>query len=257
MRITEQKERQSWCPPLPAAFPAHYALRGYAEANVLRIARKYLIRRENLRRAWARIHHHLPETVQTDKPLNILEFSTAHGAMLEVWRHFGHDVRGTDFGDWPDSYGRGRLRPVFLDDLVALAHSNPCRPANPGWIYQPLIEAIGVKVDLFDAGQRPYRYRAKSVDVVCSYQAIEAYAPPEDWGEIVDEYCRIARRTVMLGFNPGPRAMRSDDAYQARYRIAIEDLRSYDRNGFRCVFLEFGETRAGFHPTALKLVAVE
>lgn len=255
MRRNEQEERQLWCPPVPSDFPTQYEFGGYPEKQVIRIARKYLWRKENIRRAWARIHHHFPETVGGGPALDILEFSTAHGAMLEVWRHFGHRVRGTDFGGWPDNYNKMAKRPSFLDPAFEKTHANPRAETNLGWIYQPIIESLGLNVDIFDAGALPYPFADKSFDVICCYQAIEAYAIPDHWVDIVDEFCRIARQSIVIGFNPPARVLREDEAHMAEVRSATDKLRSYDRNGFKCVFMEFGETRAGFHPTAIKLVA--
>lgn len=256
MRRNEQEERQLWCPPVPKDFPTQYALGGYPEKQVIRIARKYLWRKENIRRAWARVHHHFPETLTADKPLDILELSTAHGAMLEVWRHFGHRVRGTDYAGWPDNYNKMAKRPNFIDPAFEQSHDNPRAVKNLGWIYQPIIESLGLEVDLFDAGALPYAYDDKSFDVLCCYQAIEAYAAPEHWATIVDEFCRITRQSIVIGFNPPPRVLREDEVHMEAVRRGTDALRSYDRNGFKCVFMEFGETNAGFHPTAIKLMAV-
>lgn len=255
LRNTEQKERQLWCPPLPDTFPGHYALGGYSERQVIRIARKYLVRRENLQRAWARVHHHFPETLTSQRPLDILEFSTAHGAMLEVWRHFGHRVRGTDFAGWPDDYNSKAKRPSFLETILGEPHDNPRGPKTLGWVYQPIIESLGLEVDLFDAGRLPYPYGDKSFDVLCCYQAIEAYGTPDTWMQIVEDFCRIARQSIVIGFNPPPRKLRDDETHMALTREVTDRLRRYDRNGFQCVFMEFGETRVGFHPTAVKLMA--
>ena len=91
--------------------------------------------------------------------------------------------------------------------------------------------------------------------MICCYQAIEAYALPGGWAAILDEFCRVARRSIVIGFNPPPLKLRRNPEHMAAARAATEDMRSYNRNGFRSVFLEFGETNAGFHPTAVKLVA--
>jgi hypothetical protein len=256
LRRNEQEERQLWCPPVPKDFPSHYEFGGYPEAQIIRIARKYLWRKENIRRAWARVHHHFPETLTSKTPLDVLEFSTAHGAMLEVWRHFGHRVRGTDFGGWPDDYNKRGVRPRFLGPAFKDTHSHPRGPQNLGWVYQPIIESLGLEVDIFDAGTLPYAYGDKSIDVICCYQAIEAYAAPELWGDVVDEFCRIALASIVIGFNPPPIKLREDEAHMASAMAATEALRQFDRNGFKCVFMEFGETKAGFHPTAVKLMAV-
>jgi hypothetical protein len=255
MRRSELEERQLWCPPVPADFPAHYEFGGYPEHQVIRIARKYLGRTENIHRSWARIHYHFPETVNTAESLDILEFSTAHGAMLEVWRHLGHRVRGTDFGGWHEDYNAKATKPKFLDAAFSKSHSNPVAEVNLGWIYQPIIESLGLEVDIFDAGALPYAYADKSFDVVCCYQAIEAYAGPEGWLDIAKEFCRIARKSVVIGFNPPPLKLRENEEHMKAARAATEALRSYNHDGFRSAFLEFGQTNAGYHPTAVKLIA--
>ncbi len=223
---------------------------------ITRIADKYLIRKENIERAWVRALHHLPETLAGGDPLDILEFSTAHGAMLEIWRAAGHRVRGTDWDGWPDDYAKSPARKDWLDAMLAETHDNPRAETNRGWVYQPIIEATGLDVDLFDAGARPYPYRDKSYDVVCCYQALEAYAPPAEWPGIVGEFCRIARQSVVVGFNPPPRGLREDAEHFHQQHAAFETLRTLEAYGLKAVFLEFGETNAGFHPTALKLMAV-
>ncbi len=43
----------------------------------------------------------------------------------------------------------------------------------------------------------------------------------------------------------------------AKTRAATEELRKFDRYGFKCVSMEFGETNARFHPTAVKLMATD
>jgi hypothetical protein len=254
MNRHETNERNLWCPPMPESFHNHYRLAGYPEDQVIRIAKKYMIRPENLSRAWVRIHHHFPETTNSSETLDILEFSTAHGAMLEVWRYFGHKVRGTDFGGWPDDYNRNK-HDKLIDGVSEESHEFARMPKNLAWVYQPIVESIGVEVDLFDAGVLPYAYEDKSYDIICCYQSLEAYAKPEQWAEIVKEFCRIARQSIVIGFNPPPRELRHDLAHNEAFRSAIEGLRQWKSGGFECAFLEFGRTRAGSHPTAVKLIA--
>lgn len=256
MRQDEAEVRLDWCPPIPENLFDHYKLGGYEKYQVARIANKYLSRKVNIKRAWARIHCHFPETLNANIPLDILEFSTAHGAMLEIWRHFGHRVQGTDFQDWPDGYRRKLGIPKWLEHDLEDRHSNKRSKKNLGWIYQPIIESAGLDVDLFDAGSLPYFYKSNSFDVVCCYQAIEAYAHPKYWCDILAEFCRIARATVVLGFNSPPAKLRDDKDYLDAVQTATEAIRSNKEFGFRTVFLEFGNTRAGYHPTAVKLMAV-
>lgn len=248
--------KAGWLPDHPLKDHAHYALGNYPGGHISgRIAPKYLGRAKNLRRAWVRICTHLPETTVPGASYDILEFSTAHGAMLELWQALGHRVRGTDF-EAPTGTQK-TYRPVNDRMIASLQTEHPFEvaPDRPGWAYQPIIESIGVPVDIFDASVTPYAYADKSVDFICCYQALEAYAAPADWERIVAEFCRIARRGVVIGFNPPGRKQESDKSW-SNTRAAWENLRTYDAHGFRNVLFEMEETGRGLHPTACKLMAV-
>ena len=262
MKLFQAEQKLEWSPALPSEFSEAYKLGGYDENRILQVMWKYLMREANAQRAWVRINHHLPETMTQADPLDILEFSTAHGAMLEIWRHFGHRVRGTDY-NWAThestAVHKGVRKPWHrkaLEELTSQTHSHSRAVMVEGWPYQPIIESLGLDVDLFDGADRPYPYDDKSYDVVCCYQAIEAYANPEDWLDILAEFCRIARRTVVVGFNPPPVFEAENEEYLVKARAAWIAMQQYNANGFRTVFFEMGRTRRGIHPTAVKLVAV-
>ena len=81
MRKTTGDNKYLWLPEPPINIGEPYALANYGFEDISAvIARKYLNRGANLKRAWVRICTHMPETVDTEEPLKILEFSTAHGA---------------------------------------------------------------------------------------------------------------------------------------------------------------------------------
>jgi hypothetical protein len=253
MRKSTAQQKYTWFPPPPVDISKPYSLGNYefSQINTV-IARKYLSRPANLKRAWSRICTHFPETTNTNETYKFLEFSTAHGAMLETWEAMGHSAEGTDYCV-PDRYSK-KYKPLDgASELFATKHTHPVKPEIDGWIYQPLIESIGCKVHLFDASKLPYAFEDKSFDYICCYQAIEAYAKPADWGEIVTEFCRIARRAVVIGFNPPPLRANSDENWEETKK-AWEKLRTYDENGFKNQFFEFEETNRGFHPSACKLV---
>lgn len=260
MRRFELSESLNWFPEMPEAFYDRYHLGNYSEQRIEQIMWKYLVRRNNCERAWVRILQHMPETLNA-KPLDMLELSTAHGAMLEIWRHFGHRVAGTDYdwakGDAKVQRKRSNKRWQFaeLNLLRSKCHENPVADDIEGWPYQPVIESLGLDVTLHDGGKLPYPFADKSFDYVCAYQAIEAYARPERWRAIVDEICRIARRCVVLGFNPPPVAERGDDRILAGCRAAWHDMLCYNRGGFEVDVFQLGETRGGVHPIYVKLQA--
>lgn len=263
MRMYELAGRNQWSAPLPANFVDDYRLGRYSEDRITQIMWKYLIREQNCERAWARINHHLPETLLSAEPLDILEFSTAHGAMLEIWRHYGHRCVGTDFA-WTTA-GRERVRnkgkskpwhDKLLENLTSRSHDGWPGKDIAGWPYQPIIESLGLDVRLFDGGVRPYPFDDNSFDVVCCFQAIEAYTGPEEWLETLREFCRIARKTVVVGFNPLPVETAGAEPLIEAARQAWMAMQRFNECGFQTHFFEIGQTRRGVHPTVCKLIAV-
>lgn len=254
MKKLTANNKFTWLPEPPLDIKKPYALANYAFDDVSSaVAKKYLDRTANLKRAWTRICTHFPETVASNEQLKILEFSTAHGAMLEIWNALGHDAQGTDYCV-PKQFAK-RYRPIDANHPVFQdLHSNPMKAVESGWIYQPIIESIGGKVHLFNAGQTPYHFEDNSFDYICCYQAIEAYALPDQWDRIVAEFCRIARRGVVIGFNPPPLRATQDNGWSCT-KAAWENLRKYKKTGFTNCFFEFEETNRGFHPVACKLIA--
>ena len=261
MKALRIKEREEWTAPLPEHFKTHYQLGRYDEERIGQVMWKYLVRSENLKRAWMRISHHLPETLTTDEKLDIIEFSTAHGAMLEIWRDKGHNVVGTDYAWTAESdlaVHKGVQRnwhKVLLAELQASESNHKADDVILGWPYQPIIESLGLDVRLFDGGKMPYPFEDKSFDVVCCYQAIEAYATADKWLDIVREFCRMARQTVVIGFNPLP-IRRADDPWEMEEaRKAWLEMQQFNEMGFRTTFFEIGETRRGVHPITCKIQA--
>lgn len=259
MNRHQAADRQDWVLPPPLDFSVPYSLGDYPETRVRRIMFKYLERRTNLARAWTRICHHFPETIHST-PLTCLEFGTAHGAMLEIWRALGHGVVGTDF---PWRAGKEAVltpsRPwhrQVLAECMAKGHGQPQADPVEGWAYQPIIESLGLDVRMIDGRGWPYPFEDKSFDVVCAYQAVDAFAPPEKWPEVVAEFCRIARRAVVVGYNPLPIRQAETDDRQTAAKDAWLKLQAFDAHGMRTVFTEFGTTRRGLHPVAMKFLPV-
>lgn len=247
---------------MPEAFCSPYKLGEYDADRIQNVMWKYLNRQYNCERAWVRINHHFPETLTAEEPLDILEFSTAHGAMLEIWRHFGHRVVGTDYA-WTTSKDarvkhKGVRKPwheKLLQDVRAEKHGHRVKRKVKGWPYQPIIESLDLDVRLFDGGERPYPFADNSFDVVCCFQAIEAYSDPEHWIDTIREFCRISRKSVVVGFNPLPVDSVENREIIMRARKAWVELQRFNENGFQTVFFEIGQTRRGIHPTVCKLVA--
>ncbi|MEM7471810.1 MAG: class I SAM-dependent methyltransferase [Pseudomonadota bacterium] len=262
MRVFELAERAAWTPAIPAEFVDPYRLGEYSENRITQTMWKYLVREQNCQRAWARINHHMPETLMPGAPLDILEFSTAHGAMLEIWQHYGHRCVGTDYA-WTVQgqetvKGKGVRKPwheTLIKELRGKPHGRKTHAEVPGWPYQTITESLGLDVRLFDGGLRRYPFEDDSFDLVCCFQAIEAYTGPEGWLDTIREFCRIARKTVVVGFNPLPVETAENQDMRAAAREAWLALQSFDELGFRTTFFEIGQTRRGIHPTVCKLIA--
>ncbi|MBT8424045.1 MAG: class I SAM-dependent methyltransferase [Silicimonas sp.] len=251
-------QRQTWVLDPPMDFSRPYALADYDDTRIRHIMFKYLDRGKNLARAWTRICHHFPETIQPDQPLSCLEFGTGHGAMLEIWRAFGHETLGTDF-PWRANR-EVVLRPTrpwhhnALEAVTEISHGGALAEKVKGWAYQPIIESLGLDVRLMDGRDWPYPFEDKSFDIVCCYQAVDAFAEPEKWTEVVAEFCRIARRAVVVGYNPLPVYEADQPHRQDAARAAWLALSRFSAHGLATTFTEFGTTRRGLHPVAMKFL---
>lgn len=187
----------------------------------------------------------LPELMFDNAPKKkVLEMSTAHGAVLEVLRHFGHDVTGNDYANMltaKDDAVSSILRPLNYedanrktDDYGNAVDLNSSEDVT--WPYKNIIEAIDIPMRIFDAGKVPYPAEDGEFDVTICLQALEHYCHPDDWMAIVKEFCRITKESIVIFLNPPDRAAQMDKGdYLASFDKARLALRKYDANGFRCV----------------------
>lgn len=228
-------------PPEDFTFPYSLTPEQVAQLEQHRVQRKYVKRFANIRRSWALLLQYLPELMAPGtRPRDVLEMSTAHGATLEILRHNGHTVRGTDF---PNFLGRKTAmdsRERGVNDFVPGLHRDDHGFLNDngeaeGWLYQPITDSLGLDVDLFDAGQVPYPYVNDRFDTVISFDALEHYCHPRDWLFVIDEMVRIARRSVLVVTNPVQEHKLADSRYMEAFHTFQKDMRSYRDGGFECV----------------------
>ena len=262
MRRPEVKVRLDFTKDMPKKFRTDYKLGNYDPDRIQKIMWKYLVRSVNSERAWVRLNHHTPELLSGREKMKILEVSTAHGAMLDILRHYGHEVRGTDF-NWVSKAQWDRkiplTRPWFkeiLDNVSSKSHRNLCNDDIVGWPYQPIIESLDLNVDIFDGGTLPYHYEDKSFDYLYCYQAIDAFGPADKWIDYITEFCRIARKAVVVGFNPLPHENRNEDK---DIQLAVDSwkrMQSLTAHSLKTVYFEIGTTGAGIHPVGMKMMAV-
>lgn len=224
----------------PAELMTDYPLDAEGQERNAAIQKKYAKRPLNIRRSWNRCQLYLPELLSTDTPHDVLEMSTAHGGMLEVIRHFGHNVVGNDYANMVSrrkGQDMSQFRSLndadfkrFEDDIgIPIGEGE-----EPDWPYRHIVEALELPVRIFDAGHVPYPFEDKSFDVVMCFQAIEHYCHPRDWMGIVDEFCRLSRKTVFILLNRLIPEFRAQDDYRAAFDTFRRDMRGYRRNGFAC-----------------------
>ncbi len=230
--------------PLPEHFNKEYAKQNVDDHLDLDLQSKYKSRLSNLRRCWGRTQLYLPELMHSGMQKHrVFEMSTAHGGMLEVLRYFGHDVVGNDYVNLVAGKEDGS-RALFRDlndgafsrtkDDYGL--SVPAEnEALTDWPYRQIIESIKIPMKLFGGGITPYPVEDKEFDVLLCMQAIEHYCHPRDWIAVLDEFCRITRKSIVLLLNPMMSNLQgSERDYAEFYNQAKLEMRKYSRNGFVC-----------------------
>ena len=222
----------------PEALMSDYPLDAEGLERSAKMQQKYAKRSRNIERCWNRIQLYMPELL-TSAPQDVLELSTAHGAMLEILRHYGHNVMGTDYANmaWSkDGNAMSQFRKLNDDGFERQIddHGNPIDPEKPDWPYRHVVESIDLPMTVFDAGKAPYPFEDKSYDMVMCFQAIEHYCRPEDWMTLVDEFCRISRKSVFVMLNRLIPEFRAKPDYNAAFNDFRRGMRNFNRNGFVC-----------------------
>lgn len=201
------------------------------ESHLNNVQKKYLPRFKNIRRAWSRVLRYLPETMNGQQSYRVLEMSTAHGATLEILRHFGHQVTGNDFSNAGlvlDEDQRSQLRDINVENLSDNVDQED-------WPYKPIIQALGLDVILFDAGKTPYPLNDDQFDILICFDALEHYCHPRDWVKVVQEFARVTRKTIVIEINPIRREMIGDESYVPYVQKFYDQMLSFNFAGFQCV----------------------
>lgn len=224
--------------PIPAELMTDYPLDADGIERNTKIQQKYAVRHKNIRRAWNRVQLYMPELIGGPKQ-DVLELSTAHGAMLEVLRHHGHNVMGTDYSNmvWSkDGAAMAQFRKLNDDSFQREIddYGNPIDPEKPDWPYRHIVESVDLPMTVFDAGQVPYPFEDKSYDMVMCFQAIEHYCHPDHWMAIIDEFCRISRKSVFVMLNRLIPEFRAKEDYLKSFNAFRLGMRNYRKNGFTC-----------------------
>ncbi len=224
----------------PAELMTPYPLDDEGTARSALLQQKYVDRARNIERCWNRVQLYLPEMISAP-PMDVLEMSTAHGGMLEILRHFGHNVVGNDYANMV-SKRAGQEMSQFrsLNDESFTRHEDDiglpiAADETPDWPYRHIVESVGLPMKIFDAGHAPYPFEDKAVDVTICIQAIEHYCHPRDWMAIVDEFCRISRKSVFVMLNRLIPEFREKPDYLEAFTDFRLGMRSYRKHRFVCV----------------------
>ena len=215
----------------PSALLSEYPLDEAGRARSVMLQQKFTDRRFNIERCWNQVQQYVPELL-TSSPQDVLEVSTGNGAMLEILRHYGHNVMGTEYAT-----------ETWSSDAKGIK--------KPDWPYRHIVESIDLPMTVFDSTDGLGPIKTKSFDTTLCFQALEYTGHPDDWMSSIDEFCRISRKSVvvMLGhLNAGTRA---NTDYNYAFHSFRRDLRSYRDNGFVCTgtFVHWGQA-LGFKLTA-------
>lgn len=117
-----------------------------------------------LRGACSMIERYLPDyTAHPGRA--VLDLSCGGGALIEILRHHGHEVMGTDVQ------------------------------------YFEYLRSQGIPHQALDGNATPYPFESQGYDLVTNIGAITFLEVP--WGDVLGEMFRIARRTVLLVVNKG------------------------------------------------------
>ncbi|CUH80097.1 class I SAM-dependent methyltransferase [Tropicibacter naphthalenivorans] len=233
----------------PQSFADPYDIAQSDMDKLEHVQKKYLLRFKNIRRSWVRLLRFAPETMNGHNRFKCLEMSTAHGATLEILHHFGHEVTGTDYTNEGLRAANGK-RSIDRDlgETIIDAQTD-----TRDWPYKPIIDSIGARVDLFDAGIVPYPYEDAAFDYLFCFDALEHYCHPKDWMQLIEEFTRITKRAIVLEINPIRRErLDLEGDYYLAYKTFYQDILNCNVNGFQCV-----STAASFNqPRFFKLMKV-
>ena len=139
---------------------------------------KYQIRAYNILRDLARVQASCPELLADGSPRQrVLDMSSGGCGLYEALTTQGHAVRCLDY--FP-----------------------PDRPRRFGNAYALIHQLLNLEVAHFDGTIRPSPMATDSCDYVFCFQALDAYAPADQWIDAADDLLRIATKTVVVVLNP-------------------------------------------------------
>lgn len=207
---------------LPAELMVDYALSDEGLERMGKLQKCNADRSTNVLQAWNRVQLYLPE-LMTAATQDVVQLSCSHGAMLEVLRHHGHRVMGTQYAPT-----------IWSDDPSRLQNPASMQDHKPDWPYRFVADSIDLPMTLHDTGSGVLPFKDGSFDTVICDRTLGHFAYPEDWIDLLEEFCRISRGTVLVMLDRLSPNLQAD----AEYRGAFDRFRSaairYRENGFAC-----------------------
>jgi SAM-dependent methyltransferase len=131
--------------------------------------RKWLNRGEIMNAHWEILTKYLPECFEDGRIFEVIDFSCGSGSMMEILRSHGHKVKGVDYDK----------------------------------SYLPLTESQGLEVVYHDGRKFPYPLENRCCDILICWGAMTFYKPVTNWQLTLDEFARMARKTILIGVNKG------------------------------------------------------
>lgn len=184
---------------------------------------KFLNHDKFIKEHWIRTHRYLAELCSHSNPKKILDMSCGSGAQMEILKYYGHDVLGCDY---TSKIPRNREPLRYQEDLT---EKKSC-------IYEPLLKSQKLPYILHDGNQLPYPFEDNQFDVVLCWGAIQNYSHPDYWHLILEELTRIAKHTILVGFNIPISKLPEDREYVAKYKKAMENAKQVNKNGFHLLY---------------------
>jgi len=138
---------------------------------------KFLDRNRTIKSNWSRLHHYAKNILLSKKPMKILDVGCGNGATMEIFRFYGHEVCGIDYTGGFEDKGT--------------------------WRYEPLIKSQNLSVKWHSGSDIPYPFADNEFDLVICWGTITFFKPISIWPNVMDEFARLSKNTILLGVNAG------------------------------------------------------
>tara|TARA_B100001027_G_C16228575_1_gene313421 strand:- start:416 stop:1030 length:615 start_codon:yes stop_codon:yes gene_type:complete len=134
---------------------------------------KFLDRNRTIKSNWNRLHSCAEDVLLGEKTARILDVGCGNGATMEIFRYYGHEAVGLDV------------------------------PFGDSHLYSPMLNSQGLKCVVHDGAVTPYPFKDDEFDLVVCWGVFNFFRPVQGWPDILDEFARITKRSIILAPNMG------------------------------------------------------